>query len=77
MSTKVGVVKPPPLLPNGLPRRAWRVSEVATMLGVSDDTVYRLLSSGELGWVPANTSKLIPCEELDRYLGDVRHGGAA
>ena len=71
------LAKTPPPLPNGLPRRAWRVAEVAEMLGVSDDTVYRLLNSGELGWIPANTAKLVPCEELDRYLSEVRHGGAA
>lgn len=70
-------VRTPPLLPSGLPRRAWRVVEVAEMLGISDDLVYKLLDSGQLGWIRANTAKLVPCEELDRYLGEIRHGGAA
>lgn len=60
-----------------IPRRAWSIVEVAAQLGRSYDAVSEMLRNGELGWVPAGKSKLIPAEELDRYLADIRHGDVA
>lgn len=45
------------------------------MLGISDDLVYKLLNTGDLGFIKASTAKLIPCEELDRYVDTFQRGG--
>lgn len=61
-----------PDLPSGLPRRAWRVDEVAEMLGVSAQTVYRLLADGEIAYIAARSTRLIPVDEFERYLREAR-----
>jgi excisionase family DNA binding protein len=60
-----------------LPRRAWSMAEVAAQLGVSYDLVLDLVADGQLGYVPTGREKRIPAEELDRFLADVKRGGAA
>jgi excisionase family DNA binding protein len=44
------------------------VSEVAAALRVSNMTVYRLVSSGELPAVKVGRCLRLPVEEVDRYL---------
>lgn len=44
------------------------VSEVAAALRVSNMTVYRLVSSGELPAVKIGRSLRLPVDEVDRYL---------
>jgi hypothetical protein len=74
------IQKPPPL-PNGLPRRTYRVDEIALMLHVSEQTVYRMLqrdpAHGGMAWIPAMSMKLVPCEEFERWLRDNQQFGAA
>ncbi len=65
-----------PPLPGGLPRRAWRVAEVAEMLGISEDSVYRLLTDGSIAWIPARNLKLIPVDEFERFMAEARQKGA-
>jgi excisionase family DNA binding protein len=51
-----------------MPNRYLTVSEVAAVLRVSNMTVYRLVSSGELPAVKVGRSLRLPVEEVDRYL---------
>ena len=46
------------------------VSEVAQMLRISNMTVYRLISSGQLPAVRVGKSYRVREEDLDRYLGE-------
>jgi excisionase family DNA binding protein len=57
------------------------VSEVAETLRVSDMTIYRLISSGEIMAIKVGRSYRIPAEALDEWLADIaprqsdaRHG---
>jgi excisionase family DNA binding protein len=46
------------------------VSEVAETLRVSDMTIYRLISSGEIRALKVGRSYRIPAEALDEWLAD-------
>ena len=46
------------------------VAEVATLLRVSNMTVYRLIQGGELPAVRVGKSYRIREDDIDRYLGD-------
>ncbi|MDR3360178.1 MAG: helix-turn-helix domain-containing protein [Bifidobacteriaceae bacterium] len=54
------------------------VSEVAETLRVSDMTIYRLISSGEIRAIKVGRSYRIPAEALDEWLSDIapRQSGA-
>ena len=49
-------------------RRAYKVEEVAELLGLSRNTVFRLLKRGELQSIKVGGSRRITVEQLDRYL---------
>ena len=55
-----------------LERAAYRVDEVATLLGVSARTVRRWLAAGELRSVRLGGVVLIPTAELDTVLAPQR-----
>lgn len=50
-----------------LPRRAYKVVEVAAMWGVSKDVVYDLINAGALSYVRMGSMKVVPVEELAAY----------
>ena len=49
-------------------RRAYRVEEVAEMIGVSRSTAWRLLASGALESIKVGGSRRITADQLDRFL---------
>lgn len=51
-----------------LPRRAYKVSEVAAMLGCSKDSIYALINSGQMKALRINSLKVVPVEEVDAYM---------
>ena len=54
-----------------LARRAYRLQEVADMLGVTRQSAYRLVWNGKLraiGGRGKGTRMLVPIEELDKFL---------
>lgn len=54
-------------------RRAYRVSEVASLLGVSTKSVRKWISLGRIGAVaPTKRLLLIPAAELDGFLGQLQ-----
>lgn len=53
----------------GTPRLAYRVTEVATMLGLGTDLVYELVRTGQLASVKAGKALLVPRHVLDKFLG--------
>jgi len=55
-----------------LPRYAYKISEVAVMLGVSRMSVRRMLGAGEIKAVRRFRSPLIPAAELVRFCGKAR-----
>jgi len=55
-----------------LPRYAYKISEVAVMLGVSQMSVRRMLGAGEIKAVRRFRSPLIPAAELVRFVGKAR-----
>jgi excisionase family DNA binding protein len=56
-------------------RRALRVREVATALGVSRSTLYRLLADGQVRAVRLGRRTLvIPADEIERILRDTTEG---
>ena len=57
---------------NSLPRYAYKISEVAVMLGVSQMSVRRMLGAGEIKAVRRFRSPLIPAAELVRFVGKAR-----
>lgn len=55
-----------------LPRYAYKISEVAEMLGISQMSVRRMLGAGEIKAVRRFRSPLIPAAELARFVGKAR-----
>lgn len=55
-------------LPAG--RLAFRVDEVATLLGVSTDLVYELTQSGQLRSTKAGRKVLVSAKAIEEFLGD-------
>jgi len=53
---------------NPLPKLAYSPAEAAEVLGVCQDTVYRLLRRGKLRASNALRHKLIPRTEIERFL---------
>lgn len=51
-----------------LPRRAWKPAEVAQMFDISEDSVRRLIRSGELSARKAGRYWLVPDTEVQRFL---------
>jgi excisionase family DNA binding protein len=51
-----------------VPRRAFKPSEVATQLGVSERYVYTLIETGELKSVPLAGRKQVLAEDLDAFI---------
>lgn len=51
-----------------LPRKAFKLAEVAETLGCSVINCRRLVSSGQLGHIDGFRHILIPAVEVDRYL---------
>jgi excisionase family DNA binding protein len=49
-----------------VPRQAYRVSEFADALGLSDQSVSRAIKAGKIRTFRLNAMVLIPAEELDR-----------
>jgi excisionase family DNA binding protein len=56
-------------------RLTYTVDEAAAAIGVSKPTIYRLIVRGHLCPVPNLRHKLIPCEQLHRYVAGERHHG--
>lgn len=54
-------------------RLSYTVRETALALGVSPDTVYRLIDRGELPAVQCGRRKLIARSALERYLNPSHH----
>lgn len=50
-----------------LPRRAYKVVEVAAMWGVSKDLVYDLINNGALRAVRMGSMRVIPVDEVAAY----------
>lgn len=61
--------------PNSVPvaRLTYTVDEAAAAIGVSKPTIYRLIVRGHLCPVPNLRHKLIPCEQLHRYVAGEKH----
>jgi excisionase family DNA binding protein len=57
----------------GLPRLAYRVSEVARMLGVSEKTVRRLIARGFFKPSKALRHLLIPRRQVEQFLERTTH----
>lgn len=49
-------------------RLTYSVTESAEALGVSKPTVYRLIARGLLQPIPSLRHKLIPCEQIRRFV---------
>ncbi len=49
-------------------RLAYRPDECALTLGVSRDTIFKLLRSGELKSLKIQSARLIPASEVDAFL---------
>jgi len=63
---------PPPqgLRPAGtvtLPKRYWRVDEVAACFAISTRTVYRLLNDGALQTIRIRSCRRVPLEKVRRF----------
>ena len=56
--------------PGSVPKLALSTREAAASLGVSEVTIYRLIQRGKLRAVGALRHKLIPVEDLRRFLSD-------
>jgi len=55
-----------------VPRLLLTPRQAAQALGISRSTIYELLASGELESVRIGTSRRIPVDALDRYVGGLR-----
>lgn len=53
-----------------VPRNFWSVKEFAATLGVSLDTVYRMIARRELACVQIAGEKRVPHSELERLLAE-------
>lgn len=51
-------------------RRTYTVPEAASVIGVHTDTVYRLITRGKLRAIKSLRHKLIPVEELERFISE-------
>lgn len=49
-------------------RRAYRIKEVASVLGIGRSTIYKLIEAGELSRVKIGANALIPAEDVDALL---------
>ena len=57
-------------------RTPYKVAEAAELLGVSSDTIYRMVAAGRLGRVPGSAVVRIPAVEMERVLaGQSGDGG--
>jgi len=67
----------PPTESPPLPRRAFRLAEVASMLGVSVKTLRRAVESGDLPHFRVGATILIDAEDLDGYIKSRKRGRGA
>lgn len=49
-------------------RKAYKIAEVATLLGLGRTTIYRLIEQGDLSRIKVGASTLIPAEDVDALL---------
>lgn len=49
-------------------RKAYKVNEVAAILGLGRTTIYRLISDGELQRIKIGSSTLIPAADIEALL---------
>ncbi len=49
-------------------RKAYKVNEVATILGIGRTTIYRLIATGQLQRLKIGASTLIPADDVDALL---------
>lgn len=63
--------------PDGEPRLAYSVSEVARATTLSDQSVYREIDAGRLRARKIRGRVVIPAEALDAWLADPGPGGDA
>jgi excisionase family DNA binding protein len=56
--------------------RLLKVPQVATILGVSDKTVWRLVASGELPSVKIGQARRVVPEDLAAYIARLRRGAS-
>lgn len=52
-----------------VPRLAYRINEVAALIGISRAQVYALMNEGRLRYRQVDGIRLIPATELDRLIG--------
>lgn len=57
-------------------RAAYRVAEVADMIGLSTSQVYAMVSRGEIGHVKSGRSVVIPVAALDAWLATAQQATA-
>jgi excisionase family DNA binding protein len=56
-------------------RVAYRPEEAARVLGVSRDTIFKLLASGELGGWKLGAARLISADEIRRFVREREQAG--
>jgi excisionase family DNA binding protein len=49
-------------------RKAYKVNEVASLLGLGRTTIYRLIDLGQLSRIKIGATTLIPAEDVDALL---------
>lgn len=60
-----------------LPRRAFRLAEIASMLGVSVKTLRRACEAGDLTYFRVGATILVAAEDLDTYIKTRKQGKPA
>lgn len=63
--------------PTPLPRRAFRLHEIASMLGVSVRTLRRAIDAGDLVHFRVGATILVDAEDLDAYIKTRKAGKGA
>ena len=57
-------------------RKAYRVAEVAEMVGLSKEQIYAMVRNGEIGHVRSGRSVVIPVAALDAWLATAQQATA-
>ena len=63
--------------PQPLPRMAYRLFEIASMLGVRTKTLRRAVDAGDLAHFRVGTTILVDAEDLDAYIKTRKKGRGA
>ena len=61
--------------PHALPRRFYRINEVAEILGLGKSKVYELVQSGAIKTVYVGRARRIPTSEIDRFVERLEQEG--